>query len=106
MAGSAKRFLLTATIAFVAAGIAALAVLLLPLALFIAILVSCALLAGAATAWLRKDRARAQREAIEVAHEARIADLQRRADALKAREHAIEDAQRTVLEPFRKEHGL
>jgi hypothetical protein len=48
----------------------------------------------------------AQREATEEAQAARLADLNRRADALKARERAAEDAQMAVLQSFRREHGL
>jgi hypothetical protein len=106
MMRSANRLLLTATIAFVAAGGAALVLLLLPLVWFVAVLLSCAVFALAAAAWIRRDRARAQREAIEEAHAARLADLNRQADALKARERAIENAQMSVLRSFRREHGL
>jgi hypothetical protein len=72
----------------------------------VAVLLSCAVLALAATAWIRRDRALAQRKATEEAQAARFADLNRRADALKARERAAEDAQMAVLQSFRREHGL
>ena len=106
MMRSAIRLLLTGAIAFVAAGVAALALVLLPLFCVVAVLLSCAGLALAAAAWIRRDRARAHRKAIEEAQAARLADLNRRADALKARERAVENAQAAVLQSFRREHGL
>jgi Flp pilus assembly protein TadB len=73
---------------------------------FVAVLLTCAVLALAAAAWIRRDRARAKRKAIEEDQAARLTDLKRRAAALEAREHAIENAQLAVLQSFRREHGL
>ncbi len=101
MMRSAIRLLLTVATAVVAAGVAALALALLPLVWVVAVLLSCTGLGLAAAAWIHRDRARAQRKAIEEAQAARLADLNRRADALQARERGVENAQTGVLESFR-----
>ena len=105
MMHSANRLVLTATIAFIAAGVAAITLLLLPLVWFVVVLLLSVVLALAAAVWIRRDAARAEREALEEARAARLADLKRHADGLKARERAIEKAQMGVLESFRREHG-
>jgi hypothetical protein len=102
---SVSPFLVATTITFVAAGVAALALVLLPLVFFVAIVASCALLALVGAALTRKDTACTQREAIAEAQAARLADLNGRADVLKARERAVESVQMAVLRSVRREHG-
>jgi hypothetical protein len=68
--------------------------------------VLCATLALGAEVLARRDPARTKREEMAQAHAARLAELKRRSDTLKARERAVERAQMEVLVGFRREHGL
>lgn len=101
-----NRLFLTATIAFIAAGVAAIALLLLSLVWFVVVLLVCAALAIGAAATIRKGEVYLRRDAMREAHTARLADLNQQAEALKEREHAVENAQMAVLEQFRREHEL
>jgi hypothetical protein len=106
MMSKASQLLLTAMVALVAAGVAALAFALLPLLLFVIIVVACTALALAVWRRICRERRQAERKAAADAQAARLAELRREADALKAREQAVETVQLAVIEDFRREYGL
>ena len=89
-----------------AAGLAALAFAALSPLWFVVSVVLCGTLALTAEVLARRDAARTKREETAQARAARLAELKRESDALKAREGAVERAQMEVLEGFRREHGL
>lgn len=88
-----------------AAGLAALAFAALPLLWFVVGVVLCGTLALLAEVLARRAAARTEHEETAQARATRLAELTRKADALKARERAVERAQMEVLEGFRREHG-
>ena len=103
---SAPRIVQATAFTLLAAGIAALAFAALSLLWFVVGVVLCGTLAVVAEVLARRDADRTKREETAQAHAARLAELKRTADTLKAREHAVERAQMEVLEGFRREHGL
>ena len=103
---SVARILQTTALALVAAGIAALAFALVSLLWFVVGVVVSGALALIAEVVARRGARRTKREDAAQAHAARLAELTRKADALKARERAVERAQMEVLEGFRREYGL
>jgi ABC-type bacteriocin/lantibiotic exporter with double-glycine peptidase domain len=106
MMPKASRLLFTAMVALVVAGLAALAVVLLPLIWFVVALMVCAVLSLAVRGKIRRERRHAERKAAADAQAARLTELQRQADTLRARERAVEKAQLNVMEDFRREYGL
>ena len=103
---SVARLLQATALALVAAGIAALAFALVSLLWFVVGVVVSGVLASIAEVVARRGARRTKREDAAQANAARLAELTRKADALKARERAVERAQMEVLEGFRREHGL
>ena len=100
------RIVQATALTLLAAGLAALAFAALSLLWFVVGVVLCGTLAVVAEVLARRDADRTKREETAQAHAARLAELKRTADTLKAREHAVERAQMEVLEGFRREHGL
>jgi membrane protein required for beta-lactamase induction len=103
---SAPRIIQATAFTLLAAGLAALAFAALSLLWFVVGVVLCGTLALVAEVLARRDAARAKHEEAARAHAARLAELRRTSDTLKARERAVERVQMEVLEGVRREHGL
>lgn len=103
---SIPRIIQATALALLAAGTAALALAVLPLLWFVFAVVLCGVLAVGGEVLARREATRAKNEEATQAHAARLAELKRKSDSLKARERAVEQAQMEVLEGFRREHGL
>ena len=103
---SIPRIIQATALALLAAGTAALAVALLPLLWFVFAGALCAVLAVGGAVLARRGATRTKNEEATQAHAARLAELNRKSDSLKARACAVEQAQMEVLEGFRREHGL
>lgn len=106
MIRSAPRIIQATAFTLLAAGLAALAFAALSLLWFVVGVVLCGTLALVAEVLARRDAARTKREEAAQAHAARLAELDRKSDALKTRERAVERAQMEVLEGFHRKHGL
>jgi membrane protein required for beta-lactamase induction len=103
---SALRIIQATAFTLLTAGLAALAFDALSLLWFVLGVVLCGTLSLVAEVLVRRDAARTKREETAQAHAARLAELKRKSDTLKARERSVERAQMEVLEGFRRERGL
>jgi len=103
---SAPRIIQATAFTLLAAGLAALAFAALSLLWFVVGVVLCGTLALGAEVLARRDAARRKHEEAAQAHAARLAELRRTSDTLKARERAVERAQMEVLDGFGREHNL
>lgn len=94
---SAPRILQATALTLLAAGVAALALAVLPLSWFVLGVVLCGTLALVAEVVARRRAARTKRDEVARADAARLTKLKQTSETLKARERAVERAQMEVL---------
>ena len=93
-------------VTLLAAALAALAFAALSLLWFVVGVLLCGAFALVGEVLARRNAARMKREERAQAHAARLGELERKSETLKARERAVERAQMEVLDGFRREHRL